>query len=58
MLPQDIARVMQPEEYEKLCEKVFEEYKQGFVIKRVSRGPKNLAVEVQLDDRTNHDIEL
>jgi len=58
MLPQEIAEQLKPDEYTELIGTVEEEFHQKFGVISVTRNKGHATAEIELDDRTRHEIEL
>lgn len=58
LTPGDIARTLTPDEYTHLAEIVFGTWGQAFGVVNVRRLRKNVAVEIELDDYTHHNVTL
>ena len=58
LLPQDIAEQLTPDEYVELVGVVEDKYHQKFGVVKVTRSVLGVEVQVELDDRTRHDIAL
>jgi hypothetical protein len=56
LLPQEEAEQLTPEERMAVASKVEDMYHQAYGVTRVSRKGKKVIVEVELDDRTRHDV--
>jgi hypothetical protein len=58
LTPSGIARTLTPPEYMRLCEAVERTWQQAFGVVEVRRLRKNVAVEIELDDDTHHNVTL
>jgi hypothetical protein len=56
LLPQEEAEQLTPDERMELASKVEERFSQAFGVVKVRRTGSKVIVEVELDDRTRHDI--
>jgi hypothetical protein len=56
LLPQEVAEQLTPDERMDLVAKIEELHSQAFSVIKVRRVEGKVIVEVELDDRTRHDV--
>ncbi len=56
--PVEIAKILTPAEYLRLCAIVEETWGQAFGVLKVQRLRKKITIEIELEDDTHHNVSL